>query len=144
MSRNMTITIVVGLLVIVGGWFLLQSQKSQAPTTKTTPPTPSSQGTDSAQMMEEAREIKVSGSEFAFSPKTITVKQGEKVKLVFQNDGKFPHNLTVDELSVATKTIGAGQIDSVEFVADKNGSFTMYCSVGNHRQQGMEGSVSVE
>ena len=37
-----------------------------------------------------------------------------------------------------------GQIDEVEFVVDKAGTFEYYCSVGNHRQMGMVGKLIVE
>lgn len=149
MSRNLILTLVVMVVVVVGGWWLLtKSQQSTTPTPlpTQTPPvesTPASEATEGA-MMEGVKEIEVSGTEFAFAPKTLSVKKGEKVKITFTNDGKFPHNLTIDELSVATKTIGTGQTDTVEFTAEKSGTFNMYCSVGNHRAQGMEGSVSVE
>lgn len=145
------ITLVVIVVVVVGGWwFLTQSQQTAAPQTPETTETstevqstPSTEATDGA-TMEGVKELEVSGTEFAFTPKTLSVKQGEKVKIIFTNDGKFPHNLTIDELNVATKTIGVGQTDTVEFMAEKSGSFVMYCSVSNHRQQGMEGKVSVQ
>ena len=67
----------------------------------------------------------------------------EKVKLTFVNKGKLPHNLAIDELSVLTDTIPAGKSTMTEFTANQTGSFTAYCSVGNHRALGMEGEVEV-
>jgi uncharacterized cupredoxin-like copper-binding protein len=32
----------------------------------------------------------------------------------------------------------------VQFVADKTGTFEFYCSVGNHRQMGMVGTLVVQ
>jgi len=94
--------------------------------------------------MGEAREIEVEGSEFSFSPSSITFAQGEKVRLTFKNTGKNPHNFVIDELGVSTKTIPGGGSDTVEFTAGKSGTFTFYCAVGNHRQQGMEGELNVQ
>lgn len=94
--------------------------------------------------MSEVRQIKVSGGDFSFTPSTLSVKSGEKVRIIFQNRGKFPHNLTIDKLGVATKTISPGQTDSLELTADQTGSFVMYCSVDAHRQKGMEGTVQVQ
>jgi len=37
-----------------------------------------------------------------------------------------------------------GTPTSVTFVADKTGTFEYYCSVGNHRAQGMVGKLIVE
>lgn len=150
MNKNIVAVLIVVLVVLgVGWWIMTQSQKTASPAPQVTPlPTisesASPESTTSAGMMGEAREIKVSGTDFAFTPTSITVKKGEKVKIVFKNNGKFPHNLTVDELRVETKTINPGQTDTVELTADKTGSFTMYCSVDAHRQKGMEGTVVIQ
>lgn len=93
---------------------------------------------------EKVREISVAGSEFSFSPSKITLTKGERIRITFKNIGNSSHNLVVENLGVATKTIPGGATDSVEFVADKSGSFTFYCAVGNHRQLGMEGKLEVE
>lgn len=69
---------------------------------------------------------------------------GEKVKLIFRDTGKMKHNLVIDELEVSTKTVGAGKEDTVIFTASKAGDFEFYCSVGNHRQLGMEGRVTIK
>jgi plastocyanin len=49
----------------------------------------------------------------------------------------------IDEFNVKPKQIGANAEDSVEFTADKTGSFEFYCSVGNHREMGMKGTLVV-
>lgn len=96
-------------------------------------------------MMEgEVREISVEGEEFGFSPSGITVSEGETVRVTFTNVGTFPHNFVIDELGVATETIQPGETDTVEFTANESGTFAFYCSVGNHREQGMEGDLEVE
>jgi len=43
-----------------------------------------------------------------------------------------------------TDKVQAPGTTSVEFVADQEGAFEYYCSVGNHRQQGMKGTLIVE
>lgn len=114
-------------------------------------PTPATQNTQSTldktptlTQDEGVREITVEGSEFSFSPSSITLSKGEKIRIIFRNKGGAPHNFVVESLGVATKTIPPGGTDTVEFVADKSGSFTFYCAVGNHRQLGMEGKLNVE
>lgn len=69
---------------------------------------------------------------------------GEEVTLVYKNTGKLPHDLVINELNVKTNVIAGGKEDSVAFTPEKSGTFTFYCSVGNHRQLGMEGSVKVD
>lgn len=84
----------------------------------------------------------VEGSPFKFSPNNITVNQGDKVKIIFKNvSGK--HDLVIDEFDVKTDLLSAGGEESIEFVADKKGTFEFYCSVGNHRAMGMVGTLTV-
>lgn len=136
------------IVLLFGGYYFYNSQqKVQAPQEKINTEQKVPVEKDVEEMVVEntkAREIIIEGNEFKFSPTSITVEKGEKINLVFKNIGKFPHDFVVDELGIKTKVINSGEEDSVEFIAEKSGSFSMYCSVGNHRQQGMEGKAVVE
>ena len=90
----------------------------------------------------QVKEFTVSGGEFYYEPSALAVKKGDKVRIVFKNADGF-HDFRIDELGVATKKINDGQTDTVEFTADKVGSFEYYCSVGKHRQMGMKGTLTV-
>jgi len=96
-------------------------------------------------MMEkgETKEFTVTGKNFSFSPSTIRVKKGDTVKITFKNTGGF-HDFKIDEFDVKTAQIQDGQSETVTFVADKAGTFDYYCSVGQHRANGMEGKLIVE
>lgn len=85
----------------------------------------------------------VTGGNFKFAPAAITVKQGDKVRITFKNEDGF-HDWKIDEFNAATKKINAGAEETIEFVADKKGSFEYYCSVGSHRQMGMKGTLVVQ
>jgi plastocyanin len=89
------------------------------------------------------KEFTVSGSNFKFEPASLKVNKGDKVKITFKNTGGF-HDFVIDELDVATKQIQSGQEEVVEFTADEVGMFEYYCSVGNHRAQGMKGTLTVQ
>jgi plastocyanin len=84
----------------------------------------------------------VTGSNYSFSPNSISVKRGDHVKITFQN-ANGSHDLKIDGFNVGTPIIGSGQSASVEFIADKTGSFQYYCAVGNHRAMGMWGTLVV-
>lgn len=86
----------------------------------------------------------VSGAEFSFSADEIKVKKDDIVKVTFKNSGKFPHDFRIDEFNTATKILQPGEEETIEFVADQSGTFEYYCSVGNHRAQGMVGNFIVE
>ena len=139
MNKNIIIGLVAVVLVLGGYYFFNSKQQVQEPKLETT-----EQVTKEVVKESTARIITVEGDEFKFSPTSITVEKGEKINLVFKNIGKFPHNFVVDELGIKSKTINAGEEDSIGFVSEKTGTFAMYCAVGNHRQQGMEGEIVVE
>lgn len=112
-----------------------------APTTIQTTPqsqTPSSAAT--AQM----QKITVQGTEFAFSPSTITLKKGQPAEITFKNMGAFPHNLTISGLSVKTKTIQPGEEDTIQFTPNKTGQFAFLCTVPGHADKGMKGTLTVQ
>lgn len=89
-------------------------------------------------------EIQVEAGEFFFEPKEIQVKKGETVRITLRNTGTKMHNWVIDEFDAATTQIGPGETETIEFVADQSGEFEFYCSVGNHRQLGMVGTLIVE
>ncbi len=89
------------------------------------------------------KEFTVTGSNFKFEPSQMTVNKGDTVKITFQNSGG-KHDFVIDEFNVETEDINGGENTAVTFVADKTGSFEYYCSVGNHRQMGMKGTLTVQ
>ena len=88
------------------------------------------------------KEFTVTGGNFAFSPTSLSVNKGDTVRITFKNAEGF-HDFVIDEFDVATKQISAATEETVEFVADQAGSFEFYCSVGQHRQLGMKGTLTV-
>ncbi len=91
----------------------------------------------------DVKEFTVAGQNFSFDVKEMRVKKGDKVRIVFKNEAGF-HDWVLDEFNAKTKQIQAGETDTVEFTADKVGTFEYYCSVGSHRQMGMVGNLIVE
>ena len=141
---NKTIIIIIVVLVLgIGGYFLFRGGY-QAPTQALTPAPEATPGTVEEKTVSEAKEFTVLGNEYSFSPSSISVKAGDQVKIVFQNTGRAPHNLIIEDLGIGTKTIGGGKTDIIEFVASNTGTYTFFCSVGAHRAAGMVGSLEVE
>jgi plastocyanin len=160
------IGIVVLLLLGGGGWLVLLKNNAQSSSTGQPSPSAMQQNTDGENMnMKESptgasmeaktvspsedamgvKNITVEGKNFSFTPSQIKVKKGDTVKVTFKNISGF-HNWTLafNGKQITTKTIKSGESDTVEFVADKAGTYDYYCSVGNHRQMGMEGKLVVE
>lgn len=142
--QNKTVWIALGILVAIGvaGFFLTRRPASNNQAGSVSPTsTPVAQ--ESPLSEGSAREIVVTASEYAFSPGSIAVAKGEKIKLTFRNMGGLSHNLVIDDLNVSTRTIPRGEEDTLEFTATAEGTFTFYCSVGNHQSLGMEGEIEV-
>ena len=89
-------------------------------------------------------EFTIKIAEFSFDPDYIEVNQGDKVVITLKNKGKIPHNLVISEFNVETKTIEPDEEDTINFIADKKGQFTFYCSIEGHRNAGEFGELVVE
>ena len=87
--------------------------------------------------------VEVNGSNYAFSPNTISVRTGQIVRIELTSRAGT-HDWVVDEFNAATAIAGVGRTVAVEFLADKAGEFEFYCSVYNHRAMGMVGTLIVE
>ena len=84
----------------------------------------------------------------AFDPSTATVPVGAMVHVVFTNEDAVPlidHNWVVDGIPDAgSDTVAPGETSEFDFVAPSApGTFAFYCSLGDHRDRGMEGTLTV-
>ena len=75
--------------------------------------------------------------------KTALEAKAGKVTINFDNPSSVPHAVEVEGNGVEeeTKTITKGKASVT--VDLKAGEYEFYCPVGNHRQQGMEGKLTV-
>lgn len=123
-----------------------QNQTATAPEvtspTQTAPSeTSAPAGTDSA-AQSNVKEFTVTSTGFRFNPATLTVNRGDTVRITYKNGGGT-HKWTIDEFKAATRILNSGEGQTIEFVADQAGTFEYYCSVQNHRQMGMKGTLVV-
>lgn len=140
MNNKVLIAIVVIIILLGLGYFLSQSGNRQV--TQPAPVNSPEQATSPA--APAVKTFDVTGTPFKFEPNEIKVKKGDTVRINFKNMEGTLHDLTIADLNVKTKQIPAGQTDSVEFVADKAGTFDMICSVPTHADKGMVGKFIVE
>jgi plastocyanin len=149
-SNKTPLIIAVVIIVAIGGLLYSNSHAlkqmaggSKQVAVQGAKTTPIVKDTASPSAIQAEQTFTVTGANFSFDPKTMTVKKGDKVKVVFKNAEGF-HDWNLDEFNAHTKKIKANEEDTVEFVADKTGTFEYYCSVGQHRQMGMKGTLTVE
>lgn len=88
------------------------------------------------------KEIEVTSSGMRFTPSEIRVNVGDTVRITYRNGGGR-HDWVIDEFDAATPVITGGQSATVEFVADRAGTFEFYCGVPGHRAAGMFGQFVV-
>jgi plastocyanin len=88
--------------------------------------------------------ISISETEFALDPSEATVAAGP-VSIDVSNDGGAVHNLEVegDGIEEITSDLQPGDSETLELDLPA-GTYVMYCAIGDHREQGMEGELTVE
>lgn len=153
-NTNLIIGVVVVLLVLAGGGYYFMSMNKTAtpgsavmesgPTGISDTMLEGSSGASEAGAMDlNTKAFTVTGGNFSFDVKEMKVKKGDTVTITFKNAEGF-HDWKVDEFNAATKQLQAGTEETITFVADKAGTFEYYCSVGQHRANGMVGNLIVE
>lgn len=150
-TRTVIIVVLVVLIGVVGSKKYLayrktklnESAKVQNIQPEPTPGTTETLTVTPPQKPADAREIIVVGSNYKFAPNKISVKKGEKVRILFKSSDGV-HDFKIDELRVATSMVSSGQEDFVEFTPETTGSFEFYCSISSHRAMGMKGNLVVE
>src|SRR3989344_7034678 len=168
MNKYLT-AFIVALIVLLGGYYLIKGTKTQ-PATSTSVLEDQSEPAEKDELLEEqeietteamtedkeedkgedekeedsnVKTFNLDAVNFSYSIKEIRVKKGTTVKINLVRKQGF-HDLVIEEFNARTKQLGEGSKDSLEFVANKTGTFEYYCSVGQHRQQGMVGQLIVE
>ena len=160
----MILFVVIGLLGIWGGIVYVRKNNKavvQSPSPSLTPVStsspqaiPTSQPLPSTEAMSDQKpetkefsmtswyEMKDGKSSTNFSLKEIKVKKGDTVRIKVTNT-KGNHDFSLDEYSIK-KLTPLDQEVTIEFKADKVGSFKYYCSMAGHRMMGQEGTLIVE
>ncbi|NGZ05950.1 MAG: hypothetical protein G8237_06290 [Magnetococcales bacterium] len=103
--------------------------------------------------------------EHSYNPEQLVFKAGQPYKLSMRNIGEKKHYFTAPEFfkAIATRKVqsdkdgeikapyllavemmaNGGQLD-LYFVPVTKGTYPLYCTESDHRQQGMEGTVVIE
>ncbi len=98
--------------------------------------------------VEGGRPLSVVGREYSFDPRTVVYEDGgaiTEITISLDNSGSLAHNLRVFEGDAdlgGTPTFQGGREESgsVELAP---GEYRMVCTVGNHEQLGMHGTLEV-
>lgn len=89
--------------------------------------------------------VDLTATDFKFDPSDSTVKSGN-VSFNLKNDGQVTHSLEIEDVNGEDKEL-EGQVSPGQngtlTVDLKPGKYDFYCPVGNHRQMGMTGEITV-
>jgi heme/copper-type cytochrome/quinol oxidase subunit 2 len=92
-----------------------------------------------AQTNDDEKTIDVTASRFEFEPATISVAQGDRVRLRLHSADRS-HAFAIEAFRVAALIPRGGETISVEFAADRVGTFAFtcseYCGTGHSRMKG--------
>ena len=92
----------------------------------------------------QVREFTVTADQFAYAPPRLEVRNGDLVKVTF-TARDMAHSFTIDQPYRIAKRAGAGQTIVIEFRADQNGDFPIYCNLSqDERCKNMKGHLIVK
>jgi plastocyanin len=89
--------------------------------------------------------LRVVADEYSFDPSTIVLTGAGTLTLTLRNEGSLAHNLKLfrgDEEIGATPTLPAGRSASTRLNLEHD-SYRMVCTVGDHEELGMTGTLRV-
>lgn len=142
MNKGLLIVGIVIVLLLAAGYAFYLFPRAQDTSG------PSTVGEQPVATSGDVKTFVITGSHLRFfmngveSPE-LHVKEGDHVRIEFTST-EGTHDWKVDEFNAATAKVGPRTPSSVEFVTNKKGTFEYYCSVGQHRQNGMRGNLIVE
>ena len=87
--------------------------------------------------------VEVQAFDLGFSPTTIEIPAAGTSRVVLNNTGFVPHNLTVDALAI--QVVAARGMTSEGAITDPApGRYEFYCSISGHKQAGMVGTLVIQ
>ncbi len=119
--------LLVGVIIVGGVLFLNQKKPVMKEESTTTP----------------VKEFSMIAKKWQFDPSTINVKQGDKVRLKIKSID-VAHGFSLLDFNINENLEPEKEV-VVEFIADKKGEFTFFCSVlCGQGHSGMKGKLVVE
>ena len=89
--------------------------------------------------------IQISEKEYSLDPGTVTVSKTGTYEFRVTNNGTIAHALEVEGNGVEEKIgdVQPGASATLRVTLTKDGSYKMYCPIDGHKEQGMQGTISV-
>ncbi len=115
------------IFLLVFGILLISACSKQKPEDLVGQGSSVEQQQDKVISADNVKEFKITAKQFAFEPSTIEVNKGDKVRLIVTSID-VPHGIAIKEYGI-NERLEVGKPVTIEFTADKQGTFTAFCSV---------------
>lgn len=83
--------------------------------------------------------------EYSLSPSSISISKPGLYVLQGVNQGTISHGIAIEGngIDMDGPIVSPGQTSTVRVAISKGGSYEVYCPVGNHKEMGMEGHLTL-
>ena len=88
--------------------------------------------------------VRIVAKEYSFDPSTIIVRKRGLVRITLVNKGSLAHNLVLEGKVTVIPTLRAGATKSAGRMGFEGGEYEFVCTVGDHAELGMRGTIKVE
>ncbi len=138
MKNNVAALFVVVILLLVGGYLYVKNQKQMTQTSKI-----EQKQESTTPQSTTVKEFTMTAKQWAFDPSEIRVKAGDTVRLKVKSID-VTHGFSLPDFNIDEK-LEPGKEVAVEFIANKKGTFTFFCSVlCGQGHKDMKGTLVVE
>jgi uncharacterized cupredoxin-like copper-binding protein len=137
MRRFLVVAGVVGVAALAG----CGGDDNKDSSTKSAAPAPASSSSGSV-----VQTVNVSETEFKLDPANPRISKPGEVEFKVKNDGQTQHTIEVEGPSGEKElepVLDPGKSGSLKVNLDKAGKYEWYCPVGNHKDLGMKGEITV-
>lgn len=151
MEKTNLIILTIVILIAIAGAFYFMNQGGEEITPQSlesaqqtqTPEESQTQSETQTQQEQQVKEFTMTAKKYEFEPSTITVNQGDLVKISIQSTD-VTHGFSLPEFNI-NERLEPNQDVNIEFIADKTGEFIFFCSVFCGSGHGeMKGALIVE
>ncbi len=89
--------------------------------------------------------IRIVEQEYSLSPSSISISKPGLYVLQGVNQGTISHGIAIEGngLHMDGPIVSPGQTSTVRVTISRGGSYEVYCPVGNHKEMGMEGHLTL-
>lgn len=112
---------------------------------------------------DKMKTVTVNFDEFSYEPEELVFEVGQPYKLVLKNHGEKKHYFTAEDFykAIATRKVQSNQDGEIKapyftaielmvggqldlyFVPVKRGEYPVFCTIKDHREEGMEGKLVI-